>query len=162
MKQIVMTLILTFAGTVFSSTDPISGGTYDYECDGTKLSIIKNGENYTAHLSFPSNRTAHQIINISSRSENFLALTQSFNDGFSVKDDGTPLSQLPKGSIAFSGFHYSLGEMYVSAEDETNEEGFLFEINQEALTGADTVHATEIYWSDRSDSDVNELDCVRK
>lgn len=153
------TILLTLTTNANSS---VATDLFVYQC-GAKTVVVKNdGDKYAIKMAFLSETTKNHKINIASEIATIDQLKQVFSEDQTVDENGYQQSTgLPQGSLAFTGFHYSKGDMYVTAEGETNEEGFTFAIESEALKGQATVKATDIFWSDFSDLQVVSYSCSR-
>lgn len=136
---------------------------YTYSCQHATLVVQKYGNKYAVQMSYKtSSNGKNHAINIQSEPATVKALTEAFSGGDTMVDDETQSeSGLPKGSLAFTGFHYPNGDMYVTAEGETNEEGYTLAIEKGLLVGARLVQSVDIFWNDRSDSQVAHYQCVR-
>lgn len=128
-----------------------------YDCGSSQIALLKEGKKYSVRMSY---RAERNVVNIVSGAHTVAQLQDMFKGGdLSVDDEARSESGLPAGSLAFSGFHYRGGEMYVAAEDDTNEDGYIFSVEKGLIDGADEIQAASIFWHDRSDSEVSHLTC---
>ncbi len=125
---------------------------FQYSCP-QKMMVIISGTvaKPVIKLKFPSNFTKGSMINIMSNSGS-LDIDPSTDEGKKV--------QVPH-PVTFASFAYPSGSMYVSAEGDTNEEGFTFVIQEEMLKGAKNVKVATMYWSDFSATDIDNFGCAR-
>jgi hypothetical protein len=150
---VVITLIAGIASTAKAET------LYTYKCGPTTVALKVKDDSYALRLSYPAEKDGHTVV-ITSDYKPVELLKEMFNGGDESVDDETQTETgLPSGSLAFSGFHYANGDMYITAEGETNEEGYTFAIEKEILSGKAKVKAAGIFWSEWHDSQVSKASC---
>jgi len=154
--------LITFAATKSFAAVPKAQLNYVYRCGEATLKVLSQGDKYTIAISSPAADGSHHVVNISSEASTIENAEAAFGGGDTTVDDNTSSeSNLPKGSIAFMGFHYPNGDMYVTAEGDTNEEGYTFAAEKSLLRGAKNVKVADLFWSDFSDTNVTNYECVR-
>jgi hypothetical protein len=152
---------LCFASAAQAASKPRVEILYTYSCDKAELTLRKTGQQYAVRLVYQKSET--HTVTITSNSATVKNLKYMFQGGdLSVDDETQSESSLPSGSLAFTGFHYSDGEMYVSEEEETNEAGYTLAIESGILKGQSVVQASDIFWSDWRESDVRNYTCKLK
>ena len=164
MKNALITLTVCLLGMVSAQAGNLPmASVYTYSCQQGTLVVQKYGNKYAVRLAYKTSTNGKvHATTIDSEPATAIALTDAFVGGDTMVDDETSSeSGLPKGSLAFTGFHYPNGDMFVTAEGETNEEGYTLAIEKGLLEGARTVRAADIFWNDRSDSQVSQYTCTR-
>ncbi|MGZ3691762.1 MAG: hypothetical protein ACXVAX_09670 [Pseudobdellovibrio sp.] len=155
-----LSLISLAASKSFAASEPELK--YTYQCGSAILKVLKQDDKFIIKMSSPAADGSNHIVNIASKAETLETAKAAFGGGDTTVDDNTDSeSKLPKGSVSFMGFHYPNGDMYVTAEDDTNEEGYTFAAESSLLSGAQIVKVADLFWSDFSATDVTNYDCAR-
>jgi hypothetical protein len=158
MKNMFMSLaVLVLSVSSFAASNDL----YKYDCGTTQLTVRFNDGKYSVRQSYKTEiKGKNHVVTIDSTEESLKALEGQFQDSDLSVDDNVGLETgLPASSIAFTGFHYPHGQMYVTAEGDTNEEGYTLAVEHGLIEGAAIVQAGEVFWSDFSESDVHKLTC---
>ena len=125
-----------------------------YSCENrTTVQIQRKASKLSVRLTVPS-MSGKRLITIRSGDS-----TDSAD--FASTSDSKPLSLISP--THFFGFHYANGQMYVSEEGDTNEQGFTLSLDQSAILGSKTAKIALNYWIDfmKTEEDISYLNCVR-
>jgi hypothetical protein len=159
MKQTITILLMSLmSASAFADTKTVLA---KYDCGNIQITVGEQDGKYSVRQTYSavSNGKKH-VVTIDSAEASLKDLEETFQGGDLAVDDNTQKATgLSKGSLAFTGFHYPKGEMYVTAEGETNEEGYTLAVESGLLAGAETVQAASVFWSDWHDSDVQRFTC---
>lgn len=152
MKKMFLTILVSFLGGLTTAT---AAPLYTYKCGNSKVTVNKEANKYFLQItySYTDKNGRNHVINILNDAASLPDLL--------VVDDTLQSESLAPGSLAFLGFHYPNGQMYVSAEGETNEEGYIFGAEMGLIEGANTVRVTDVFWHDRTSDDVTNYSCTR-
>ena len=149
MKFITVSVItaLTSLASVAAFATPV--GTY--QCGAKKISVTQADDTYVVQIAYvATDITTHKSHTVHITSEP--VTLKSAADIFAAQESMAgkalkALTALPDASAAFSGFHYPNGQMYVTSEGDTNEEGYFFAASPSLLQGEANAEASEIFWS---------------
>ncbi|MGZ3693147.1 MAG: hypothetical protein ACXWQO_02935 [Bdellovibrionota bacterium] len=143
-------LLALVAITLSVATSASAATRINYTCgklSDVHVSVIKEGKFVTIFQSFPADK-GNGILNIYSEKTNPSEETGD-EAGF-------------KPFVTFKGFHYPNGDMYIAAENDTNEEGYNFYAPPAMLEGAKHVKVSDVIWSEfRNGDKASSYSCTR-
>jgi hypothetical protein len=159
MKKTILTILMAcMSGSAFAGSKSVLA---KYDCGQSRITVSSEDGSFSIRQTYSTltNGKKH-VVTIDSAKANLKDLEEQFQgNDMTVDDDTQKETGLPNGSLAFIGFHFPNGEMYVTAEGDTNEEGYTFAVERGILEGAKTIQAAQVFWNDRSDSSVQVLSC---
>jgi hypothetical protein len=159
MKKSIVTVLTAFVSVSAFASNKANLAKYD--CGRSQITVSSEDGNFSLRQTYSTltNGKKH-VVTIDSAKASLKDLEQQFQGSdMTVDDDTQKEAGLPNGSLAFIGFHYPNGEMYVTAEGDTNEEGYTFAVERGLLEEAKMIRASQVFWNDRSDSSVESLNC---
>lgn len=163
-----MKLILTLSFALLTSMASrlaLAAPIATYQCGAKQVTVSKDGDSYMIQIVYVATdvKTAKQHkVHIASEPITFQAAGETFSAEQSMAGKALKtLTALPEGSVAFAGFHFPNGKMYVIEEGDTNEQGYFFAASPDLLAGAATADASEIFWSYFDDAKVAGGNCSR-
>ncbi len=164
MKTLTAFLISSFSAAAIAT--PTTLATYQCATGSTStVRVLKDDNAYTVAITYTSvdpKTQAKHVVNIMSAPDTIEKAAQTFGADLSVAYDALPfLTQLPPESVAFTGFHYPNGEMYVITEGDSNEEGYVFSADKALLNGGETAETAELFWSEFHAPEVSKATCTR-
>lgn len=161
MTRILMTLMTIFSASLAAAAQPTSfSNLYVYKCGERSVTVSTDGPQFKIAMSYRTK--SNHVVNIQSGALSVDQLTVEFTgQGILTTAADAQQTGLAAGSLAFSGFHYAQGAMFIAAEGDTNEQGYVFAVEQSLLRGDASAEAADVFWSDRSAGKVSKYSCVR-